>query len=185
MWWSNRAHPSPPLWQDGTVAILTGHARLDRISAEYNATYVAKLDHSYDSLFTDSASSGQASASKGLVGILQAMRLCDQVDLFGFADTGGSIRYHCMQLQFEPGRELTPAANLQLTFGCPSIGTDWDASISTGEHAAENLDQQEVGVDLEHRFIRRLSSEPVPVCAGQMPQQSKGAWTRTGRQTRW
>ena len=174
-----------PLWQDGTVAILTGHARLDRISAEYNATYVAKLDHSYDSLFTDSASSGQASASKGLVGILQAMRLCDQVDLFGFADTGGSTSYHCMQLRFEPGRELTPAANLQLTFGCPSIGTDWDASISTGEHAAENLDQQEVGVDLEHRFIRRLSSEPVPVCAGQMPQQSKGAWTRTGRQTRW
>ena len=151
-----------PLWQDGTVAILTGYARLftgntlDRISAEYNATYVAVLD-SFDSLFKDPRAS-----STGLVGIFQAMRLCDQVDLFGFADTGGSISYHCMQLRFEPGRELTPAANLQLTFGCPSIGTDWEPSISTGQH--ENRRTPEAGVDLEHRFIRRLTSEPVPVC---------------------
>jgi hypothetical protein len=102
-----------PLWHDGIVAILTGKARfftgntLHRISAEYNATYVAVLDNSYNSIFTDSASSGLALASKGLVGIFQAMRLCDQVDLFGFADTGGSTSYHCMQLRFEPGRELT------------------------------------------------------------------------------
>jgi hypothetical protein len=98
-----------PLWQDGTVAILWNFTNasltsdtLNRIKAVYNASYVAVdvVGQSVNSLFTDSASniSEQAEPSKGIVTILDAMRLCDQVDLFGFADPGGSIPYHCMQL---------------------------------------------------------------------------------------
>jgi hypothetical protein len=137
-----------PLWQDGTVAILWNSPNtsltsdtLNRLKAVYNASYVAVEDgHSVNSLFTDSASniSERAEPSKGIVTILDAMRLCDQVDLFGFADPGGSIPYHF-----------------------------WNESISTGDHAADAR-EEEVGVNLEHRFIRRLTSEPVPVCRPDM-----------------
>jgi len=137
-----------PLWHDGTVAIMWKFAdfnftndTLNRMRADYNASYVAVRDNDpVNRLFTDSESSVRS--SKGIVTILDAMRLCDQVDLFGFADPGGSTaRYHF-----------------------------WNASVSTGEHAAEQREifedqgSGEVGVDVEHRFIRRLSSEPVPVC---------------------
>ena len=71
---------------------------LNRMRADYNASYVAvRVKDPVNRLFTDSESSVRS--SKGIVTILDAMRLCDQVDLFGFADPGGSTaRYHCMQL---------------------------------------------------------------------------------------
>ena len=44
-------------------------------------------------------------------------------------------------LRFEPG--LTSAASLQLTCVCPSMDTVWNASVSTGEHAAEQREGEE------------------------------------------
>ena len=95
------------LWQNHTVAILVGPPfpsdRLQRIHHVYGPSFVVTQSPSSDNFVTglqgkrtdltrqtDGDSTG---LSKGLVAIFDAMRICDQVDVFGYADREGLYHY--------------------------------------------------------------------------------------------